>query len=158
MKKIVFLLTLVMLLGLFAGCHSGEPMQQPTEEPTKPTVLGVKEEKVYCNATLDDEFEEYSVMVVMTNIASLQFKTYTPEDFPEIQCADVNDLSTASASRVQAKLNGEYIKDVDIYEYNQILCLRLKNPGKQNVLDAIKELEKREDIKSASPNYIYSID
>ena len=158
MKKIVFLLTLVMLLGLFAGCHSGEPMQQPTEEPTKPTVLGVKEEKVYCNATLDDEFEEYSVMVVMTNIASLQFKTYTPEDFPEIQCADVNDLSTASASRVQAKLNGEYIKDVNIYEYNQILCLRLKNPGKQNVLDAIKELEKREDIKSASPNYILSID
>ena len=75
MKKIVFLLTLVMLLGLFAGCHSGEPMQQPTEEPTKPTVLGVKEEKVYCNATLDDEFEEYSVMVVMTNIASLQFNT-----------------------------------------------------------------------------------
>lgn len=158
MKKIVFLLTLVMLFGLFAGCHSGEPMQQPTEEPTKPTVLGVKEEKVYCNATLDDEFEEYSVMVVMTNIASLQFNTYTPEDFPEIQCADVNDLSTASASRVQAKLNGEYIKDVDIYEYNQILCLRLKNPGKQNVLDAIKELEKREDIKSASPNYILSID
>ena len=158
MKKIVFLLTLVMLLGLFAGCHSGEPMQQPTEEPTKPTVLGVKEEKVYCNATLDDEFEEYSVMVVMTNIASLQFNTYTPEDFPEIQCAEVNDLSTAAASRVQAKLNGEYIKDVNIYEYNQILCLRLKNPGKQNVLDAIKELEKREDIKSANPNYILSID
>ena len=158
MKKIAFLLTLVMLFGLFAGCHSGEPMQQPTEEPTAPTVLGVKEEKVYCNATLDDEFEEYSVMVVMTNIASLQFNTYTPEDFPEIQCADVNDLSTASASRVQAKLNGEYIKDVDIYEYNQILCLRLKNPGKQNVLDAIKELEKREDIKSANPNYILSID
>ena len=162
MRKIALSLTLVLLLGLFAGCHSGEPTQQPTEtptqEPTTPTVLGVEEKKVYCNATLDDEFEEYSVMVVMTNIASLQFNTYTPEDFPEIQCADVNDLSTASASRVQAKLNGEYIKDVNIYEYNQILCLRLKNPGKQNVLDAIKELEKREDIKSASPNYIYSID
>lgn len=158
MRKIALSLTLVLLLGLFAGCHSGEPMQQPTEEPTAPTVLGVKEEKVYCNATLDENFEEYSVMVVITNIASLQFHTYTPEDFPEIQCADVNDLSTASASRVQAKLNGEYIKDVNIYEYNQILCLRLKNPGKQNVLDAIKELEKREDVLSASPNYIMSID
>ena len=177
MKKLAFLLTLVMLLSLFTGCHSSEPAQQPTEtptqEPTAPTVLGVKEEKVYCNATLDENFEEYSVMVVMTNIASLQFHTYTPEDFPEIACASVEDLSTTSGAWAKAKINGEDLEalfgdpdvivpsdfyDIDIYKYNQILCLRLKNPGKQNVLDAIKELEKREDVKSASPNYIMSID
>ena len=38
--------------------------------------------------------------------------------------------------------------------YNKILQLTLSSHGKENVLRSIKTLEKRDDIKSAEPNYI----
>jgi len=41
--------------------------------------------------------------------------------------------------------------------YRKSLSLKLKNPSKKNVLSAIKELEKRDDILSAGVNGVYSI-
>ena len=173
MKMLAILLTIALLFSLFTGCQVS-PQGQSSEETTEP-VLGIEEEKIYCTAALEDDFADNRVLIVLTNIASLKLKTYTPEDFPEIQCASVSDLSTATKARVEAKLKGEDLADTfavpedrivfsdfyeeDIFEYNQILCLELPNPGKQNVLDAIKELEKREDVLAAEPDYpIYLID
>ena len=133
------------------------------------TVEGIVEPKVHSNATLDDDFADNRVMVVLNNAASLKLKTYTAADFPEIQCASVNDFSTAAAARVSAKLRGENVAevfgaksgsvvspdyyDVDVLEYNQILCLTLPTAGKQNVLTAIKLLMQRDDVKYAGPDY-----
>ena len=106
-------------------------------------MLGVKEEKIYCTATLEDEFVDNHIMVVITNIASLTYKdkNYTPKDFPEIQCTEVNDLTSSSLDK----------------PYHKVLCLTIENAGKQNVLDAIKELEKREDVLSANPDFLMSL-
>ena len=169
MKMLAILLAIALLIGLFTGCQASQSAQaseESTEESTEP-VLGVKEEKIYCTATLEDDFADNIVAVVLTNIASLKLKTYTPEDFPEIQCVKVEDISTATKEQVQAILQGEPVRDslgmdyssFDIEDYHMLLILTLKNPGKQNVLDAIKELEKREDVLSAEPDYaIYLID
>ena len=40
-----------------------------------------QEEKVYSDATIEDEFSEDVVLVVLTNIESQKLKTYTKEDF-----------------------------------------------------------------------------
>ena len=168
MKKLAILLTVALLIGLFTGCQASQSAQgseESTEESTEP-VLGVKEEKIYCTATLEDDFADDCVLVVITNIASLKFKKYTAADFPEIQCIAVQDLSTAATERVQTFLETGTVpdvlgfdKEVNIEQFHQLLCLTIENAGKQNVLDAIKELEKREDVLSAEPDYaIYLID
>ena len=158
MKRLAILLTIALLLGLFTGCQASQSAQA-IEESTEP-VLGVKEEKRYCTDTLEDDFVDNIIMVVITNIASLKFKEYTVADFPEIQCIAVQDLSTAAAERVQTFLETGTVpdvlgfdKEVNIEQFHQILCLTIGNAGKQNVLDAIKELEKREDVLSASPSH-----
>lgn len=51
---------------------------------------------------------------------------------------------------------GEMLED--IYEYNQWMVLELDSHDKQNVLDVIKELEKRDDVFIAEPNYYMHID
>lgn len=43
---------------------------------------------------------------------------------------------------------------IDVNSFN----LTIGNPGKENVLTAIKELEKRNDVYSVEPNYIESLD
>jgi hypothetical protein len=155
MRKIAFLLTLVMLLSLFSGCKT-------KQLDTK--AYGVAEDKKYCNATLDDDFSDDVILVTITNISSLKLKTYTVEDFSEIDCLYVNVLNKDQADKVRRILDGATVAEnpdlssVNINEFHQEIRIVLKEKGKQNVLDAIKELEKREDVLSASPNYLTHID
>lgn len=99
-------------------------------------------EKVYCKATIDEDFSDDSLMVLMTSEASLAKIGYefTPADFAEIGCVDVHNYTW----RVPA----------DTTLYHRMLCLKLKYPSKLNVLIAIKILEHRDDVYSAEPNYV----
>lgn len=128
----------------------------------------ITEEKIYCKATLEDDFADNRVIVVITHEASMGFKTYTTSDFAEVNVKTVSDLTTATANMVQAKVsgtdvvmtNGVTVKSdnkVKVDTYNQIITLELQETGKENVLAAIKELEKRSDVKYAGPDYILSI-
>ena len=45
-------------------------------------ITGPIEEKVFSNATMDDDFADDYVIVIVTNSASLKFKEYTALDFP----------------------------------------------------------------------------
>jgi len=45
-------------------------------------VTGPIEEKVFSNATMDYDFSDDYVIVIVTNSASLKFKEYTALDFP----------------------------------------------------------------------------
>lgn len=52
-----------------------------------------------------------------------------------------------------------FLKPDDSYNnenFRQILVIYLKTHGKEQVLDAIKELEKLKFVKTAQPEYIYS--
>lgn len=49
-------------------------------------------------------------------------------------------------------------QNIDVDGFHRILCLKLANPGKENVLQATAVLEQREDVESAEPDYIYQVD
>lgn len=100
--------------------------------------------KSYCSATLEDEFADDTIIVVLTNEASNSGYSYTVDDFKDIDCCGVKDLTAGIQESVS------YNKDT----FNKILQLTLSSHGKENVLRSIKTLEKRDDIKSAEPNYI----
>ena len=125
--------------------------------------------KVYSKATLEDQFADDGVLVVLSNKASLQFQEFKSSDFSEIGCLAVTDYSSASGKKVQAqvealseaKASPNELRSVDttkIHTFNQVLYLELANPGKKNVLDAIDKLMLREDVIYAGPNYIYSLE
>lgn len=164
------------------------------------------EQKYICKATLDDDFEDDSILVRFTNKASLEFKVYTINDFANLGVksieqsginkeigatvkSEIAEISKLLESELQLsdyevnpsknevkfsnifslpnevlnnkietiiKDDTELSKEVEnINKYNQVILLRLNTHSKQNVLDKVKELEKRDDILIAQPNYIY---
>ena len=119
-------------------------------------------------------FADDSILVLMTREASLKFKTYSTDDFAEIGCRTVSDLSTSAGARTQKALNeavttfssdeqpafaelSERHREI-VSNYKQILCLKLKEPGKENVLAAIERLKERDDVLTAEPDYILTFD
>ena len=103
------------------------------EDTTEDTI-----EKVYCEATLEDDFTDNDILLVMT--PENNFREYTVNDFSNIGCIEIEDLTNKPK---EGKLC-------------RILHLTLDTHSKQNVLDSIKILEERDDIYSAEPNYIES--
>lgn len=118
------------------------------------------------------EFADDRVLVVLNNSASISSKNYTTADFSNIGCAEVKNLMQASSDMVQAKLSGVSIAsmseipeserfacmdEVNTETFQKILCLKLEEPGKENVLKAIEQLKKRPDVVSAEPDYVISL-
>lgn len=120
-------------------------------------------EVLVCDATLADDFLDDSIIVVLKNDFSLIWKTY----LKEINCINVEDLTENSIDILEKQITAEQTGDwsllskhkennmlIDVNSFN----LTIGNPGKENVLTAIKELEKRNDVYSVEPNYIESLD
>ena len=130
-------------------------------------------EKTYCTATVDGDFRDDHVIVTFDRATSRKLLDYSPEDFPEIDCVAVSELMPYTKAQLKEmvaidevtpyerrynKNDGNYYSQLDIEfdNYYQGILITLANPGKQNVLDAIKLLEKREDVISATPDgFIY---
>lgn len=165
MKKILCLvLALVICIGMTSTVLASiAPITDNT------VIDNVAEAKVYSNATIEDDFADDCVLVVLSNSASLEFKTFSSDAFSEIDCTDVEDLSWYSGTQVKpqveklaqiATASTYALANVDITEietYNQVLSLEIAEPGKQNVLDAIDALMSRDDVIYAGPDYIYSV-
>ena len=140
------------------------------------------EEKVYSGATLEDEFAEDRVLIVLNNKASLAVDQYEADTFSEIDCRSVINLNQAKEMAVQEKLNSISMElealatarnatelattenvmkiaaeDEDLSSYHQVFCIELEESGKDKVLEAIAELEKRDDILYAGPDYKMTI-
>lgn len=121
-------------------------------------------EKHYSTVTIDDEFEDDVVIVVFNNATSRKLLEYSPEDFPEIECAKVVDQTLRDE---KAQLRGEegyrrgeehYSDWVSVDDYHLSLEITLANPGKQNVLDAVHLLEQREDVLGVDVvSYVYCL-
>jgi len=127
------------------------------------------EEKIYSGATLEHEFTDDKVLVVLNKRASMNFSEYTPEDFPEGLFSRVDDSTGLTMELVRKQLEAEATGDwseiqhyadnkmlVNVEGFRRILTLTLAEKSKGNVLNAIKLLEKREDVFSADPNYFLS--
>lgn len=105
----------------------------------------------------ESDFEDDSVLVIITNEKSLEFHEYTVEDFPDINCISVEDLSPYADRSIEEKrsylgLDGSKGR-IDASKYKQILYIKLAEHSKENVLDVIEILEKRDDVYCAEPNY-----
>lgn len=105
-------------------------------------------------------FETDSVIVTLTKEATNRFLEYSAESFSQIGCIDIEDLTESTVGWVRSRARGQQTQEkmmVDTEQFKRILRLELRESGKESVLRAIKMLEEREDVLSASPNYIYSI-
>lgn len=115
------------------------------------------EEKIYCEIDENTDFADDTIMVVLTNKVSLSTKQYTVADFPEIDCVEVIDLTEGLWQQVinhQHSVDCNPERETKAETFNRILKLTISNSGKTNVVDGIRKLEKRNDVKAAEPNYI----
>ena len=107
-------------------------------------------EKRLCNATMEDEFEEDSVIVVLTQENSNFNQVLSLSYFDSNLFVSAEDLTYFEKE----------IGDLQFLNedgFNQIYLLKLKNPGKENVLKAIRKLENEDFVQYVCPNYIYSL-
>ena len=170
-KKIasVFLLMLLPLTVLITVQCRNEA-SEPDTYTTRSVVGGFVEEKTYSNATLKDLFADDRVVIVLNQAASMNFKTYTPKDFPEIRCNQVIDSTDLIMEVVRQQIEAEKTRDfsklkeriktgmlVDVGKFRRIFDLVLPVKSKENVLEAIKLLEKREDILYVGPDYFMEL-
>lgn len=105
--------------------------------------INPSEEKIYCLATIDDEFIDNRVLLVLTQSASEHSEKYTVADFSKYGCTAVTVLNNAMAKN---KSN-----------CRSIICLELNMHSKENVLSVIGELIRREDVLYAGTDQIISV-
>lgn len=165
-------------------------------------IVNDDEEKIKCNATLEDDFEDDSVLVVLKHRKSMELEKYTQEDFSSVAAKSVSDLTecrtnviintfknsiaknikrlsginsltslvknSVSKRAITSKLNevvpidtkniikkAEEEIETNYPKFHEIIEIRLKEKGKQNVLNAIKKIQDCDDVLIAEPNYIH---
>ena len=116
------------------------------------------------------DFAYNGIMVYIAHEESMQFIEYTPEDFAEIGCTNIKDLSSAKAERIQRVMRGEISEDQwgawmdknitqkDIDSFRRMLFLELEDQTREGVLRALTIMEQKENIDLVQPNWIYTID
>lgn len=125
-----------------------------------------KENKIICNASIDEEFVSDELIVVFNNETSLKLKNYTTDDFKEISAVSVKNLTNYTTEAIKQQREGKsalslssedsnYISEDN---YHQFFLIKLDKKSKENVLRSIKLLEQRDDVISVSPNYTFKVD
>ena len=126
-----------------------------------------RDKKILCNATIDQDFDDSSVLVIMDNITGGINKQHDLSFFGNIGATAVTDLTVLSnETLVSSGLSTRTSTDdttvganklswfeVNAETFRQILKIELSVHSKENVLNVIKKLEKIEGIKYAGPNY-----
>lgn len=93
---------------------------------------------------LNTNFEDNSLLVVLTHEATLVCKSYTPADFYPYDVIRVDNMFMN---------DGAYeVSD----ENRQILFIEFSTHNKENVLLMCEKFRQRNDVESVSPNYILS--
>lgn len=122
------------------------------------------EPKEYENTTIEREFLNNKVIVVLDKKISAPSKKHAPRFFGNFPIKEVHDLSlqhylSQDPSGCYYKLTGW--KEVEknnpgyVHAYHQILEITLPIESKQNVLDVVAILENHIGVRSAQPAYIY---
>ncbi len=156
MKKrfVALICIVVLLLWPLAGCKkpndpaldgvlSDVPEDQALSE-NKDTNKIPQEEKIYCTATLEDEFKTSEV--VLTLKASVS-NPYVVSDKVNFSNPDYEYVLWKN------RYQKDTAKKVDFSGYQQIFLISLSVHTKENVLRVIKELEQLDYVYSAEPNY-----
>ena len=98
---------------------------------------GFNDKKIICEATLDETFDDNEIIVTLNKYFC--YDDYSTSDFAELGCIELE--------------RGVYYRH-DLENGNTtVLHLTLSEHSKENVLDTIKELERRNDVYKAEPLY-----
>ena len=124
------------------------------------------EERIFSKATMDHDFADDKVLVIMNRQETMRFREYSTRDFTGIGVSEVRELTRSSSIALREQLEGrgsssleprgrdeQRAMEVNADEFRTILSLQLQEPCKQGVLDVIRALEKRDDILYAN-NFI----
>ncbi len=127
-----------------------------------------KDEKIKCDATINDDFADDSVIVIMSKEVTFKFEEYSNNYFEITNITDLRKLTNETSKIVENQLlskdkseismslsNDTDLSTIEEENFRDILSLKLKNPSKENVLETIKSLETRSDVIYAGPNYIH---
>ena len=129
MKILAAAMLLILMLVSFIGCGG--------------------DEKIYWEGNVNEEFADDKVIVVISK--DYTSKKFTLGDFDMINAVELEWLSELSSKAYENK-GGRWPEN-----FRQIYAVTIGDKGKQNVIDAIRELEKLSFVVSATPNYFHSI-
>jgi hypothetical protein len=104
-----------------------------------------REEKIYSKATIEDDFDGNSVILVMDKKTGGMNKRHNVNFFGSFEKVYVEDLTEITVDVKKALINEE--------KFHQILMIKLPTDSKENVLNVIQKLEKIEGVLYAGPNY-----
>lgn len=167
-------LTLVAVVCCFmlALCLSGANIiaQVQAAETLKEQELSIVkgqefEQKIYSKVTIDDNFDDSSVLVIIDKKIGTLSKESQRSFFSNVEMVSAEDLTSfdddIKTANVQesVKLNIDdktVVKTDTDDDCRQILKINLTKNSKGNVLDVIGQLEKTEGVKYAGPNYLYT--
>lgn len=108
----------------------------------------------------DVEIATDSIIVTLTLDETRKFKSYSAEDFSDIGCISIEDLTQSTSEYVQSKINNKLVNRsmlVEYTNYKRILKLEISETSEENIYNMVKKLNERSDIYIASPNYVYNI-
>lgn len=108
------------------------------------------EPKIYCDLDINDDFDDDSVIVVLDKSISEINREHKLEFFGDFEKKGIEDLTYKYNSKIRNT-------DNDKEKFNQIIKIELPIKSKQNVVSAIKKLEKIDGIVSAEPDYYSDI-
>ena len=151
---------LLVLVALLICCFVATVAIEYHQQIVSAAQLSNGEQKVYSEIGEDAEFSDKTILVTLTNKVSLSAKRYTVKDFAEISCVEVVDMTdgiwdTVRSHRHTVKCNPE--TEIKSETFNRILKITISDEGRDNVIAAIRKLEKRNDVKIAEPDYISTL-
>lgn len=145
-KKIVTLLVLLMSMSLMCIAIFSIPKSNDISIAADELCEGKK----YCNTTINEDFADDTVLVVIDKYHSQLNKRYEKDFFNGVSVKSVTDLMATS----KHKDNGD-LTFLNADNFRQVLQVELEEPSKQNVLDAVHKIEQIEGVLSASPSHIF---
>ena len=164
---VLLFITAIMILSLLFS--QGKSLYADSNE-NKFEKNTTNEYVVFGKSSIQENFADDKILVVLNRQETLRFKKWDIDDFPEIDIISVENLTATSENVVNADLtrrkygetyqtkNVKHVSKskINAEEFKTILCLTLKNSGKENVLNAIERLRHRTDIITAEPDYAFT--
>ncbi len=127
-----------------------------------------EETAVYQKATLKDDFKDDRIIVVLKHAYSEMNAEYVLQDLEAAKSTAESSFRSSQSSSETVEF--ESIEDLMVVDesakenslvntenFKQILSIKLTEPGKENVLKAISELEQLDMVWAAVPDYNYEV-
>ena len=170
---VLFSLILSLLVPVGMAADATEPVGK---EDVAESISALEEAAVYRKATLEDDFKDDRVIVILKHAysevnAEIDVENFETSRIMVAGSARSKRNAAATTSDVSQTIEIASVQDLMVIEetdeknslvntdnFKQILSLKLANPGKEKVLEAISELEKLDMVWAAVPDYNYEIE